>query len=99
MPDKYGHASGLQTDRKKSHLRIGVAGMRGYTSLEWHTRMLSAHGATHAKSRSGPCPRKDSPMPGHDVIVIGGTAGSLEPLTTLVAGLPPDLPAAVCVTR
>jgi two-component system, chemotaxis family, protein-glutamate methylesterase/glutaminase len=38
-------------------------------------------------------------MPGHDVIVIGGSAGSLEPLTTLVEGLPPDLPAAVCVTR
>ena len=38
-------------------------------------------------------------MPGHDVIVIGGSAGSLEPLTTLVEGLPPDLSAAVCVTR
>jgi len=38
-------------------------------------------------------------MPGHDVIVIGGSAGSLEPLTTLVQGLPPGFPAAVCVTR
>ena len=25
-------------------------------------------------------------MPGHDVIVIGGSAGSLEPFTTLVEG-------------
>ena len=65
----------------------------------WRMRVPSAHGATHANGRSGPCPRKDFPMPGHDVIVIGGSAGSLEPLTTLVEGLPPDLPAAVCVTR
>jgi two-component system chemotaxis response regulator CheB len=38
-------------------------------------------------------------MPGHDLIVIGGSAGSLEPLKELVAGLPADLPAAVCITR
>jgi hypothetical protein len=38
-------------------------------------------------------------MPGHDVIVIGGSAGSLAPLITLVTILPPDLPAAVCVAR
>src|SRR5215218_6642558 len=36
-------------------------------------------------------------MPGHDLIVIGASAGGVEALTTLVAGLPPDLPAAVCV--
>jgi two-component system, chemotaxis family, protein-glutamate methylesterase/glutaminase len=36
-------------------------------------------------------------MPGHDLIVIGGSAGGLEALTALVAGLPADLPAAVCV--
>lgn len=36
-------------------------------------------------------------MPGHDLIVIGGSAGSVEALCTLVAGLPPELPAAVCV--
>jgi two-component system chemotaxis response regulator CheB len=33
----------------------------------------------------------------HDVIVIGGSAGSVEALSALLAGLPPDLPAAVCV--
>ncbi|MGE3538804.1 MAG: chemotaxis protein CheB [Candidatus Tectimicrobiota bacterium] len=38
-------------------------------------------------------------MPGHDIIVIGGSAGSLEPLQALVRGLPPDLPASLCVTR
>ena len=38
-------------------------------------------------------------MPGHDLIVIGGSAGSLEPLKALVAGVPPDLPAAVCIIR
>jgi two-component system chemotaxis response regulator CheB len=36
-------------------------------------------------------------MAGHDIIVIGGSAGSIEALTALLAGLPPDLPAAVCV--
>ncbi len=30
---------------------------------------------------------------GRDLIVIGGSAGSLEPLRKLVAGLPADLPA------
>src|SRR5262245_11789613 len=38
-------------------------------------------------------------MPSHDVIVIGGSAGSLDPLKMLVEHLPPDLPAAVCITR
>jgi two-component system chemotaxis response regulator CheB len=38
-------------------------------------------------------------MAGHDLIVIGGSAGSLQPLRTLVEGLPPDFPAALCVTR
>lgn len=36
-------------------------------------------------------------MPGHDLIVIGGSAGAVEVLSVLVAGLPADLPAAVCV--
>lgn len=36
-------------------------------------------------------------MPGHDLIVIGGSAGAVEALAALVASLPPDLPAAVCI--
>jgi two-component system, chemotaxis family, protein-glutamate methylesterase/glutaminase len=36
-------------------------------------------------------------MPGHDIIVIGGSAGGVEALVRLVRGLPPDLPAAVFV--
>ena len=35
-----------------------------------------------------------NPLP---VVVIGGSAGALEPLREVVAGLPPDLPAAVLV--
>lgn len=42
-------------------------------------------------------PVDPAPPPGHDVIVIGGSAGAVEALSALVAGLPPDLPAAVCV--
>lgn len=34
---------------------------------------------------------------GHDLIVIGGSAGAVDALTALVSGLPGDLPAAVCV--
>jgi two-component system chemotaxis response regulator CheB len=37
-------------------------------------------------------------MAGHDIIVIGGSAGGVEALSILLGGLPPDLPAAVCVT-
>ena len=36
-------------------------------------------------------------MPQHDLIVIGGSAGSVQALSAVLAGLPPDLPAAVCV--
>lgn len=36
-------------------------------------------------------------MPGHDIIVIGASAGGVEALTQLVAGLPPDLPAAIFI--
>jgi two-component system chemotaxis response regulator CheB len=36
-------------------------------------------------------------MPGHDIIVIGASAGGVEALTTLVSGLPPDLPASIFV--
>lgn len=34
---------------------------------------------------------------GRDIIVIGGSAGALEPLRTIVAALPSDLPAALLV--
>lgn len=36
-------------------------------------------------------------MPGHDIIVIGASAGGLEALNKLVAGLPKDLPAALFI--
>lgn len=36
-------------------------------------------------------------MPGHDLIVIGASAGGVEALIQLVRGLPSDLPAAICV--
>ena len=38
-------------------------------------------------------------MPARDLIVIGGSAGSLDALKILVRGLPPNLPAALCITR
>jgi two-component system chemotaxis response regulator CheB len=36
-------------------------------------------------------------MAGHDIVVIGGSAGSVEALQRLVAGLPADLPAAIFI--
>lgn len=38
-------------------------------------------------------------MPTRDLIVIGGSAGSLDALQTILRCLPPGFPAAVCITR
>jgi two-component system, chemotaxis family, protein-glutamate methylesterase/glutaminase len=35
--------------------------------------------------------------PTHDIIVVGASAGGVEALTTLVRGLPADLPAALFI--
>ena len=36
-------------------------------------------------------------MPGHDIIVLGASAGGVEALTQLVGALPKDLPATLFV--
>jgi CheB methylesterase len=36
-------------------------------------------------------------MPGHDIIVVGTSAGGVEVLQILVGGLPCDLPAAIFI--
>ena len=36
-------------------------------------------------------------MPGHDIIVVGASAGGVEALTQLVQGFPKDLPAAIFI--
>jgi two-component system chemotaxis response regulator CheB len=41
--------------------------------------------------------KKEFLMPGHDIIVIGASAGGVEALAALTEGLPADLPAAVFV--
>ena len=35
--------------------------------------------------------------PGHDIIVIGTSAGGVEALAKIVHGFPEDLPAAICI--
>src|SRR6266487_620451 len=36
-------------------------------------------------------------MPGHDIIVVGASAGGVEALITLTRGLPSELPAAIFI--
>jgi two-component system chemotaxis response regulator CheB len=36
-------------------------------------------------------------MVGHDIVVVGGSAGALDAVTVIVGGLPPGLPAAVFI--
>jgi two-component system, chemotaxis family, protein-glutamate methylesterase/glutaminase len=38
-------------------------------------------------------------MANHDIITIGSSAGGIEALTKLVAGLPGDLPASVFIVQ
>jgi two-component system, chemotaxis family, protein-glutamate methylesterase/glutaminase len=38
-------------------------------------------------------------MPGHDIVVIGFSAGGIDPLLQLVAALPDDIPAAIFVVH
>src|SRR5207248_1020910 len=40
---------------------------------------------------------KEEAMPGHDLIVVGASAGGIEALQQLLGELPADLPAALCV--
>ena len=41
--------------------------------------------------------RQWASMPGHDLILLGASAGGVEAVSAVVAGLPADLSAAVCV--
>src|SRR5436309_10063065 len=38
-------------------------------------------------------------MPGHDIIVVGFSAGGLEALTRMIPDLPSDLPAAILIVH
>src|SRR6266566_7419813 len=42
-------------------------------------------------------PQRGGNMPGHDIIVVGASAGGVEALVTLTRSLPRNLPAAVFV--
>jgi len=47
--------------------------------------------------RASESPLKEPTEPGHDIIVVGASAGGVEALLELIGGLPPDLPAAMFV--
>ncbi len=38
-------------------------------------------------------------MAGHDIVVLGFSAGGIDPLQHLIAGLPPDFPASIFVVH
>jgi hypothetical protein len=53
-------------------------------------------GSGWARMRHGPCCKC---LMRRDVVVIGGSAGAVETLRTVVSGLPADVPAAVMIVR
>ena len=42
-------------------------------------------------------PRPGVDQEGRDIVVIGGSSGAIEPLRSLIATMPPDIPAAIFV--
>jgi two-component system chemotaxis response regulator CheB len=52
---------------------------------------------SHPATITGLPVARRKPLPGHDIIVVGASAGGVEALTTLVRGLPADLPAALFI--
>jgi two-component system chemotaxis response regulator CheB len=66
-----------------------MAGRIGNPSYEKHLAGTAESGSfKHRKERT---------MPGHDIIVMGASAGGVETLAQLVRGLPKNLPAAVFI--
>lgn len=56
--------------------------------------LLPAH---HSSPRRHPTVREDNLLPNHDIIVIGGSLGAIEPLQEIVRKLSSDCPASVFV--
>src|SRR5579871_5007866 len=48
-------------------------------------------------SVSPACGRGRVPVPGHDIITLGGSGGALEAIRQIVPGLPADLPPSLFV--
>src|SRR5207248_1287444 len=79
------------------------------TGVPFPLSLLSSWSSFQPNAEEGNCPHPGTlaygsvwqpaggPMPGHDIVVIGTSAGGVEALTRLVAGLPANLPASLFV--